>query len=143
MRSCPSGLEYARLRDRLAVEIEIAEIVNFGKRSRISVSIGALVLSCSVVDALDALVVWEHLQREIEMIEDERQLLGGHRAAHLARLSGDVFGIVGIGDGCRDLPLRVRRWNLCRYRRAQSYGTDGHFPHRLAPMGIPGSVDSR
>ena len=58
------------------------------------------------------------------MIEDERQLLCGHRAAHLAGLGGDVLGIIRVGDWPRDLALRVRRWNLCHHRRAQRYCAD-------------------
>jgi hypothetical protein len=79
---------------------------------------------------LDPLPVGQHLHRQIEVFEGERQLLGRHRPAHLARLGGDELGVVGVGHRRRDLPLRMRREHR---RRHPDYGPNRRA-HRLCSL---------
>ena len=109
------GVGIGRRRDLLAVEVDLGnrELGEEIENQRFDRRLGP---QAQRRHALDPLVVREHLQRQIEMIEDQRQLLGRHRAAHLARLGGQILGIIGVVDGRRH--LRVRHGTLHEHGRA-------------------------
>ena len=120
------GIGIRRRRERLAVDGDLGDR-ELGKEIEDQRADRRLGPEAQRRHALDALVVREDLQREIEVIEDERQLLGGHRAAHLACLRGDVLRVAGIGDRPCHLPLRVQRGN--RHRRAHHCCPDRRVAH--------------